>query len=250
MDDGWTGEARALLERAVARHGGWDVWDAGGGVSLAPVNLAGMLPWMKGAGRTFRLPPRADTWPRAGRTVFRDYPAPGHQGIFEAGAVRLVDDAGAVRVESARHRETFRGLRAYRRWSPLDALYFFGYALAHYHGLPFSLADARPLGLRRARFDGDWLAGVEVELPASLHTHSRRQTFYFDGTGLLRRHDYVADVIGWWARGAHCWHDFVTLPDGMRVARRRTVYARLDRRALPVVALDAELTDVRPLAPG
>jgi hypothetical protein len=243
----WTGEAAALLERAVARHGGQAAWEAGGGVSLTPTRLTGMLPRLKGVGRTFPLPRRIDVWPRIGRALFHDYPAAGSHGEFEAGRVRL---AGAVPVEAARHRESFRGLRAYRRWTPLDALYFFGYALTHYHGLPFTLAEARPQGLRRARLDGAWLTGVEVELPPELHTHSRRQTFYFDETGLLRRHDYVADIVGWWARGAHGWHDFTTLPDGRPVARRRTVLARLGRRMTPLVALDAVLTDVRPLGPG
>jgi hypothetical protein len=175
-----------------------------------------------------------------------DFPAPGRRGVFSAGQVQLID--GVTLLEArAQPRASFAGLGKLRRWSPLDALYFFGYALAHYHALPFSLVDGRPLRLRRARSAGRRLTGVEVALPSSLHTHSARQTFFFDDEGLLRRHDYVADIIGWWARGAHRWEDFVEV-GGMPVARRRHVVLRLGAVEVPaVVALHAQFGRVEVL---
>lgn len=167
--------------------------------------------------------------------------------MFSGGQVQLLEGETILEAR-AEPRASFAGGRKRRRWAPLDALYFFGYALAHYQGLPFSLPAARPLGLLSARSAGRALTGVAVELPASLHTHSRRQTFFFDEEGLLRRHDYVADIVGWWARGAHCWDDFVEV-GGLLVARRRHVVARLGRIELPVVALHAELEDVSALRP-
>jgi hypothetical protein len=240
MNTGWTGEARALLERAVDRHGGWAAWEALACVTLAPRRLAGMLPSLKGVGRTFPLPPRIDVFPHEHRAVFHDYPAAGGRGTFAAGSVELVDGTGAVVESRADGRARFSGWRKWRRWSPADALYFFGYALAHYHALPFTLAQGRPLALRRVRCDGRALTGVDVELPAALHTHSRRQSFYFDDDGLLRRHDYVAEIVGWWARGAHLWRDFVTA-HGIVIARERHVVARFGRMTTPFVALHAEL---------
>jgi len=236
----WTGEAAALLERAVARHGGWTAWQALRCLSLAPRRLHGLVPSLKGLGRTFWLPPRADVFPHEQRAVFHDYPTPGRRGTFTAGAVELVDESGAVVEAYADARVRFRGARKWRRWSPADALYFFGYAMSHYHSLPFSLADGRPLAIRRVRCDGRDLTGVDVELPAALHTHSRRQSFYFDADGLLRRHDYVADIVGWMARGAHLWRDFVTA-HGIAIARERHVVARLGRAMTPLLALHAEL---------
>ena len=171
-------------------------------------------------------------------------PPAGRRGVFAAGAVELVDGGGAVLQSSPDHRRSFRGLRKWRRWSPADALYFFGYALTHYHGLPFTLAEGRPLRLSRVHCDGRALTGVDVELPATLHTHCRRQAFYFDDEGLLRRHDYVADIAGWIARGAHLWRDFVTA-QGIPTPRERHVVLRLGRRATSLVALHAEL-DVSP----
>jgi hypothetical protein len=245
----WTGAARALLERAIERHGGWAAWRRLGGHALRLASLTGLVPRYKGLHDTWQAPTRLEVWPRLGLVVMHDFPAAGRRGVFSAGEVRLLDGETIIEAR-ADGRAALAGARKRRRWAPIDALYFFGYALAHYHSLPFSLAAARPLGVRRARSAGRTLTGVAVELPPTLHTHCRRQTFFFDEEGLLRRHDYVSDVVGWWARGAHRWESFVEV-DGVPVARRRHVVARLGGIELPIVALHAELDDVAPVrAPG
>ena len=208
-------------------------------------SLSGLLPERKGLGDTFSTPTRVEVWPRRGLVAMQDFPTSGRRGVYSSGEVRLLDGETILEARSD-GRASFAGARKRRRWAPIDALYFFGYALAHYHSLPFSLAAARPLGVRHARSAGRALMGVAVELPAGLHTHSRRQTFFFDADGLLRRHDYVAEIVGWWARGAHRWDDFVEVA-GIPVARRRHVVARLGRFEVPVVALHADLDDVAPV---
>jgi hypothetical protein len=236
----WSGAERALLERAIRRHGGWDAWQSLRVLTIEPKVLSGMLPWLKGHRRTFRLPQRAEVHPHEQRAVFFDYPTAGARATFARGSLTMTDPGGAIVSSTADARSTFRGWRKARRWSPADALYFFGYALTHYQGLPFTLAQGTPLRSRRVRYAGRTLTGVEVELPADLHTHCRRQTFYFEEDGLLRRHDYVADIVGAWARGAHFWRDFVTVA-GLEMPRVRHVVARLGRIPTPFVALHAEL---------
>jgi hypothetical protein len=147
MAGGWTGEVGALLERAVARHGGWAAWQALRCVTVELRALSGMVPVIKGVGPTFPAPARIDVFPQEYRAVFHHYPSAGRRGVFSAGAVQIVDTGGAVVTSSPDHRRSLRGLSKWRRWSPADALYFFGYAVTHYHGLPFTLADARPLRL-------------------------------------------------------------------------------------------------------
>ena len=211
----WSGEARALLEKAIARHGGLGAYAAFGIVSFRPRELRGLLPKLKGLGKTFQLPPRIDVAPRDHRAVFHDYPTPGRRGLYSNGKVALLDDNGAMAETHAEIRTTFVG-----------------------GGPAVELVPAGPL--RHARHDGAALTGIDVQLPPTLHTHSTRQTFYFDDEGLLRRHDYVADIVGPWARAAHYSEDYQTVA-GLPMARRRHVVARVARWPTPVVALHAEL---------
>jgi hypothetical protein len=222
--------ARALLERAIDRHGGWSLWLRLQSIGVGLVSLRGLLPWAKGQGRTFHLPGYATAFPKQGRTVWGDGPG---------GAVITVFEAGAG------HRRSFRGLRKLRRWNAADACFFFGYALASYAAVPFVLPELRYLGSVRGRWRGERLEGVRVEFPAGAEVHSRRQNYLFAPDGLLRRNDYVADVVGAFARGAHGWDDFVTA-DGIPVPTRRTVVPRLGTWALGgPIALEATFDRVR-----
>ena len=225
--------ARELIARSIARHGG-ERWSRIERLTLRPRRLTGLVPWVKGNGRTFGLPSRAELEPQIARATFFDYPRAGERGVFDAGRVALGD------APLAERRERYRGFGKLRRWQPLDALYFFGYALTHYHALPWTLRDAEPLALRRTGRHGRDDAGyaLKVRFPPSLHTHSPVQTVYFAPDGLIVRHDYVADIVGSVARGAHFWRDYVTV-EGIPIASHRIVYARLGRHPLPIVALDA-----------
>lgn len=230
-------DAEAMIATAVGRYGGLERWQRLR-LTLTPIALGGLLPWMKGVGRTFRLPGHAEVIPSRAEATFFDYGPPGQAGgaqtigRFESGRVALGD------ATPAEHRHTFRGLRKWRRWSPLDALYFFGYALTHYHAVPFTLSQAtiRAWSPSRRR--------LTVEFSKQVHTHSPIQTFYFDESGLILRHDYVADIVGPWARGAHLWRD-VQVVDGFPVATHRHVVARLGRACTPFVALDARFATPR-----
>jgi hypothetical protein len=218
-------EAVAMVHKAIARYGGRARWERLR-LTLTLETMGGLLPWLKGEGRTFTVPRRVEIEPSRARVIFADYPEPGATSLFERGRVAL---AGAPLGE---HRESFRGWRKWRRWSPRDTVYFFGYALAHYHAVPFTLLEAelRHWDARRR--------ALTVAFAPAVHTHCAVQTFYFDAEGLIVRHDYVAEIVGAWARGAHLWRDYVTVA-GLPVARHRRVYARLLRLAVPVVAIDA-----------
>jgi hypothetical protein len=140
----WHPEAKSVLDRACERHGGWSRWHRLSRVRLVPARLWGLLPAMKGYGRTFRLPESFEIAPHERRVLFHGYSDGARVGVFDDGAVRLEDCATGRTLEASDdHRRTFEGFAKNRRWSPADALYFFGYALAHYHSLPFSRARAR-----------------------------------------------------------------------------------------------------------
>jgi hypothetical protein len=97
------------------------------------------------------------------------------------------------------------GLRRNLRWDALDAAYFAGYAWWNYLSTPMLLTRD---GVTVTECDtwpeaGEQWRRLQVSFPPDIHTHSRRQTFYIDAAGLIRRHDYVAHPIGGWAHAAH-----------------------------------------------
>jgi len=247
---GWTPQSLAVLERACEHYGGFETWRALSRIRLVPDRLSGLVPWLKGNGRTFRLPSAFEIRPRSRWACFLNYPDKDHFGLFEDGTVRLERSDGNVVVKVDNHRQSFRAWSKNRRWTPLDALYFFGYALTHYHSLPFSLFDARLLRASHIGSRNGRLAVLDVELPADLPTHSRRQRFYFDATGRIERHDYHAEIVGFWARGAHFWRRQRPC-NGFPVSLERHVVARLGSSPCPLTALhatfiDAEVELVRP----
>jgi hypothetical protein len=157
------------------------------------------------------------------RTVFDPFPEPGVRGVFERGSVWLERGDGEVLASRAEPRRAFFGLTGVRRsfrWDALDATYFAGYAMWNYLSFPrlLTLPDVAVHEIEPWRD----LRRLQADFPDELDTHSPRQTFYIDSRGLLVRHDYVADVVGRWARAAHLCADHVTA-DGLVFPTRRRV---------------------------
>jgi hypothetical protein len=237
IDPSWPVEARHLVERAMAAHGGRDAWLAARRIDLRIRQSRGSLLILKGRGRTFEMPCDIQTYPHERLTVFVDYPRLDERTVYGDRRMTIEGGSGQIVQASADHRRTFSGVRKLRRWRPIDAAYFFGYAVWHYHTLPFTLLSSRFVRTLR---QGN-LTGVDVEFAPDVPTHCRRQQFWFDATGRVVRHDYVADVIGPWARGCHLWEDFESV-GGLLIARRRRVVARLLGRPIGVVVLEVLLT--------
>jgi hypothetical protein len=242
VDTPWTGAVRRLLAHSMARHGGWAAWCATDGIAMRMVALAGHLPERKGVGVTFPAPTRLEVWPRRGAVVLQDYPVVGQRGVYSAGQVQILE--GEVILEArADPRASFKGRRAGRGWSALDALYVVGASLASAHTLPFSLTSARPMSLRGARSQGRPLWGIEIDVPGTTLNHRLEQTIFFDKEGFLRRHDYTFGVVGWWASVAELCDDYVDV-GGLAVARRRRIVGRLGRFELGRVAVEMTFADV------
>jgi hypothetical protein len=201
-----------LLEEVIAAHGGLERWRAVRTIR-GRVNSGGLLIRTRMPGNRFRDSRleaaahepvgSAEPWPRDGR-----------RGVFDHGAVRI-ETAGGEVLQSREHpRESFfgwPGLRRNFRWDALDGMYFAGYAWWNYLSVPFLLArdDVRVEEIEPWREDGETWRRLEAHFPESIDTHSERQAFYYDADLRLRRHDYTAEVIGGWARGAHMCADHV-----------------------------------------
>jgi hypothetical protein len=195
-----------LLEEVLEAHGGVERWQRTGRLS-ARVHTGGLLPRTRMPGNRF-ADVRATAWPHEWRISIAPFPAHGQLGVFERGEVRIETDDGEVLASRADPRRSFSGLARLRRnlrWDALDSIYFAGYANLNYVTTPFLLAGDGFEVSEGEPWDeaGEVWQRLEVVFPDGLDTHSRHQTFYFDAMRLLRRHDYVAEPVGRWARAAH-----------------------------------------------
>jgi len=238
--------AAELVDNAIEAAGGQEAWSSrksvavrfwSGGIAFA----SKWRPPMRGG--VIRI---ATTGQRA---VGEDYPEDDHTGVFDRGSVRIEDSDGTTIAERRDARQAFSALRSPRHllwWDRLDMLYFAGYAWWTYLSVPFVLK--RP-GYELEELEpweegGETWLPLKVRFPEDVHTHSPEQVFYFDADDMLiRRHDYVAEPFGRWARAAHYCTDHEKI-DGIVMPTRRRVYPRAPGgRHLPgplLVKLDLE----------
>jgi hypothetical protein len=201
-----------LLEEVLEAHGGGDRWRAARTVS-ARVRSGGLLLRTRAAGNRF-VDYRVEVEMARPRTVADPFPRHGERGVFDLGAARIESVDGEV-LESREHpRSEFFGLSGLRRnlrWDALDSVYFAGYAMWNYLTTPLLLTREGVEVAEGAPWEaqGETWRRLEATFPDELDTHSVRQIFYFDDRGMLRRHDYVAEVIGGWAHAAHMCTDQV-----------------------------------------
>jgi hypothetical protein len=186
---------------------------------------------------------------RAPFLQFCDFPDAGKSGeLLGEDEVCVVSADGSV-VEARSHpRNAFQGLRRKFWWDDLDFIYFGGYAIWNYLVTPFlfmqeGFAFEYP---GEVQLPEGTFSCLRVTFPAALPTHCRKQTFYFDESGLLFRFDYTAEVVGGgWAHAAHfCsgYEDF----SGFKVPTRRRVRPLLFGRVLSMPTLVAlDIHDVR-----
>lgn len=182
------------------------------------------------------------------------FPAPGSRAVFDHGIVRIESDGGEVLRRRENPRPQFfgrPGIRRNFRWDELDFAYFAGYAWWNYLNHPLLLlrddvgvGEGVPL-----RTGGERWRRLDVTFPAGLDTHSPRQSFFYDERLRLRRHDYVAEVVGRWAHAAHFCDEHREEGGLLFPTRRRVVPIGPRERPLPgptLVALDLLEIDVVP----
>lgn len=225
-----------LLDEVLEAHGGLARWREARTIG-ARVRTGGLMIRTRVPGNRFadyRLTVVIDR-PRA---VIDPFPADRRRAVFDRGEARIETADGEV-LESRRDpRPAFFGLSGIRRnlrWDALDSTYFAGYAMWNYLTTPLLLTGD---GVEVTEGDpwreaGEEWRRLEARFPSGVETHSPRQTFYFDARGLLRRHDYVAEVVGRWASAAHYCDEHVQAHGLVFPSRRRVRPIGLRNRALP-----------------
>jgi hypothetical protein len=238
----------ALLDEALEAHGGAGRWREARTVS-ARVRSGGLMLRTRVPGNRFadyRL--TADL--HEPRAILDPFPRPGERAVFEHGAVRIETSDGETlesRLEPRREFFGLSGLRRNLRWDALDAAYFAGYAMWNYVATPH-LLTRREVELREGEEwseAGEIWRRLEARFGAGIDTHSSRQTFYFDARGLLRRHDYTAEVVGRWARAAHYCDEHARAGGLVFPTRRRVVPVGIANRSLPgPILVSLQLSDL------
>lgn len=242
----------SLLDEVLEAHGGAKRWREAERVT-ARVRSGGLMLRTRVPGNRF-ADYRLTVDLHRPRAVLDPFPRFGERAVFEDGAVR-VETADGEPLESRREpRQAFFGLSGVRRnlrWDALDSAYFAGYAMWNYLGAPHLLT--RP-GVEVSEAEpwteaGETWRRLEATFAPGIDTHSPRQTLYFDARGLLRRHDYTAEVVGRWARAAHYCAEHAQAGGLVFPTRRRVVPVGLANRALPgptLVSLELSELHVEP----
>jgi hypothetical protein len=232
--------AQEVIQRAMQRHGGSQRYEKVDRVVCDVKTMGGFAMSRRGLNKDFPLPSKVTLMPRMNRAILHDYPAPGRECVFDNGRVAECVAGAEPVFENDNHRAVMLSVSRFRRpWTTLDAAYFFGYAMTHYASLPFSLEGVKVIDMQ-TRATGPWRHRIEFEYPKGAHTHSRRETMYFDHTYLLMRHDYCPEVSSPIARAANfllAYKDF----DGYLITERRKVHFRLGRMVTPLVVMDASI---------
>ena len=145
---------------------------------------------------------------------------------FEPHRVAIETTDGCVVDERLQPRDSFVGHGVDTLWDPLQLAYFAGYAMWTYLTTPFLFAmdGVTTEELEPWRENGETWRRLKVTFPQSIATHSTVQTFYVGSDGLLRRHDYDAEVLGG-SPAAHYVHEYQEF-SGILVPTKRRVLGR------------------------
>lgn len=154
------------------------------------------------------------------------------------GLRKLTLVATTIVEERNQPRAAFMGHTRETKWDQLHRLYFASYALWNYLAAPFLLAEP---GVETTEIEphienGENWRRLHAKFPASIPTHSSEQIFYFDSTGLLRRHDYTVDIME--GAGANYCYDHKAF-EGIIYPTLRRVVPR--RNNVPVHGITAVL---------
>jgi hypothetical protein len=222
----------SLASRVLAAYGGEETWRTAQSVEVE-ASASGLLFTAK-VRRGFECG-RAHVEVASPRARFTPKEWVGRSAVLEGHDARIEDASGRVIALRPDARKWFPWGRRLVRWDELDLGYFAAYAFWNYLAFPALLL----------RDDIAWKelgpGLLEARFSPALPTHSAVQRFHIDPeTGLLRRHDYTADVVGPFARAAHevLAHD---TSDGITFPSHRRVRPRIAGRALGPTLVDLRI---------
>jgi hypothetical protein len=212
-----------LFDAVITAHGGLDRWDAVRSVDVT-FNFSGALLDLKGFPGHHRPTVSVDV--KQPRVVTQRLGGdPDDRWIFTKDRVWIERRDGWSVEERSDPRAAFAGHRRDTPWDRLHLTYFLGYAIWNYLTAPFVFAwpgfNFRELDPHVEGRD-TWRV-LEVTYPDNIPAHTKTQKLYFDDAFMLKRLDYVTDVLGGVA-AHYCYDpvmvDGIVFPTLRRVVRR------------------------------
>ncbi|MFE5789304.1 hypothetical protein [Rhodococcus erythropolis] len=239
-----------LLDEVLTAHGGVEHWQSVSAIT-ARGRLGGLLPQRFPGNKLAKFTVEVEVAEQ--RTVLQDFPRVGECAVFDKGVVRIETRDGEELGSRTDPRSAFFGLSGVRRnlhWDALDTAYFAGYAFWNYLTAPLLLArdDITVAEAEPWQESGQQWRRLQATFAPAIDTHCRQQTFYVDNGGLIRRHDFVAEPVGNWAKAAlycdqHREFDGLTFPARRRVLPRGPGGRVLSRPTL--LALDFDDIEIK-----
>jgi hypothetical protein len=229
-------ERTELLEFAIEAHGGLTRWREVGRIT-ATATAGGVLWASRGQADalndrvTFTVETHTQRCSIIGLTG-RD-----RRAVFTPDRVAIETADGELVQERRDPRASFLP-RSAAPWDALHLVYFTGYAQWTYLTVPFLLAEPgfRTEEIDPVEEDGEVRRRLRARFPSHIASHCTEQVFHFGPDGLLRRHDYTAEVVSGdlsHLSVAHYVSDHVRSGGISFPTRRRAIGLRPDGTTVP-----------------
>lgn len=188
-------ERTNLLEFAIEAHGGLTRWREVSCVT-ATVTAGGVLWASRGQAGAFDDPVTVTVEAHAQRCSIAGLTGRDRRAVFTPDRVAIETAGGGLVQERRDPRASFVPGSA-APWDALQLAYFAGYAQWTYLTVPFLLAEPgfRTEEIDPAEEDGEVRRRLRARFPSHIASHCSEQVFHFGPDGLLRRHDYTAEVV-------------------------------------------------------
>ncbi|MEW2491264.1 hypothetical protein [Streptomyces sp. NPDC048411] len=233
-----------LLELAVRAHGGLARWERISRFN-ALVSITGAIWDLKARSGLLSCVALEGTTRDQSLTI-SPFPVPGRYVTWEPYRQAVMTSDGALVTERLNPVASFDGLTRESPWDELQVAYFASEANWNYFTAPFVFTRPGFLAeeIDPCEEEGQSWRSLRVTYPDDIVTHTRRQTYHFDESGLLRRLDYSVDILGG-GDAVHYPSDYRDF-DGILVPTRRRVYARdgSGRILRDQVAVAIDITDI------
>lgn len=216
-----------LINRICNAHGGLNRWEMVESIQMqldifGPILITKFKsPWLSNI--------TANIFTAKPYVSLHNFPEAGQTGIFDGFDAYIFNANDNIICERNYDQNNTLKNKARLHWDHLDMIYYLGFSLWNYNCSPYIFKDKGfecHQGEDLIHYDGSILSSLHVRYPGHIPTHCQQQVFYFDPSGLLRRHDYTSKNISPFASGSHLCDEHKTF-DGLVFPTHRSAFPRL-----------------------